>query len=571
MSIATAIQTKSGYSIEYRILTKSGNPLWFRNDASFTFDADGHLLYIQGVLQEIHQRKMIGFELNRLYHEEHLHRLMIEGLTVSSSILSATMDIDKIPDMLLQEINHILPYDTATFWVVEDKDLVLSRTRKYSLMYGENVDQVLVKRIQIEEAPALKLILESGRPLIVEKFTVNSDQAPHSFSDHIHSWAGAPIIVNGKPVGLFTIESCETGRFTENMRSILSAFCGQASMSFQNARLFKNEQLLRSRAELLQKATAALTAELELPQLLEQVMDYLGGVVPYDSVCLFLLEGDNQMARAVAGRGFPKPKEILDKLYQANDELFSIIAQQKSPLILADTNNDPRFKRWGDAFHIRGWMGVPLIWREKVIGFMTVDSRSVNTYNEDAAKFAQAFANQAASAIQIARLFSETQALAITDPLTGLPNRRRFFELGVQLVANAEEQSQTISTIMIDIDNYKKVNDTYGHLAGDQILKAVTDCFTAALKPGEMLGRLGGDEFTILLPGLDRSQAKKVAERLRSTLENACIELDGKKVVVTASFGVAEIDPSRMDLDDMINRADQALYKAKNTGRNMVL
>ncbi|TLN17679.1 sensor domain-containing diguanylate cyclase [bacterium] len=340
-------------------------------------------------------------------------------------------------------------------------------------------------------------------------------------------------------------------------------------MSFQNAPLFKTEQQLRGRAELLQKATTALTAELELPQLLEQVMDYLGGVVSYDSVCLFLVEGDGGTVRAVAGRGFDKPNEIIDRLYKS-DTLFSIVARQKSPLVLQDTLNDDRFCRWGGAEHIRGWMCLPLIWREKIIGFMTVDSRKVNAYNNEDAKYAQAFANQAASAIQISRLFTEAQALAISDPLTGVYNRRYFFELAGQHVASARESNQTASAIMIDVDNYKKVNDTYGHLSGDQILKVVTECFTSVLSEEEILARMGGDEFIILLPNQNRAQAEHVAERLRSTLEHAAIRVKDAEVAVTASFGVAEIDPARMDLDDMINRADQALYFSKNAGRNTV-
>lgn len=570
-SLRTAIKTKSPFSIEYRIVTKSGAPIWFRNEARIVYDENNRPHFIQGVLQDIHQRKVIGAELNRLYHEEHQHRLMMEGLTVSSSTLSATMDVEKIPDLLLQELNHILPYDTATFWFVEGEDLVLSRTRGYSLIYGKNIEQHLVQRARIEEMPSLKLILESGTPMIVEKLTSPSELEPHGFGKHIRSWAGAPILINGKPFGLFTIESREFERFTSNSRSILSAICGQASMSFQNAQSLKTEQELRARAELLQKATASLTAELELPQLLVQVMDYLGGVVAYDSVCLFLLEGDNKQARAVAGRGFEKPDEILDKLYQADDDLFAIVHQQRSPLILADTWIDPRFKRWGDARHIRGWMCVPLIWREKVIGFMTVDSRTVNAYNDEAAKYAQAFANQAASAIQMARLFTETQALAMTDPLTGVFNRRHFFELTTLMMAKARAEGQTLSAIMIDIDNYKHVNDTYGHLCGDQILKVVADCFFSVLKPGEVLGRLGGDEFTVVLPGMDRKQAEQVAEQLRSTLENASILANQQRVTVTASFGVAELDPERLDLDDMLNRADQALYQAKDAGRNIVV
>lgn len=569
-SYNAAILTRSSLSADCRLIPKNGNPIWFRHAASILYDNTGKPNLIQGVLQDINQSKNIEAELNRLYHDEHLQRLMVEGLTVTSTALSATMDVNRIPDILLQELAHILPYDTATFWLLNDHHLDLIRARGYSLIFGEEVDRVMEKRLFLEDAPFLKHILESGKPIIIESVTAGSNQLPHGFSRHIRSWAGAPILVQGKPIGLFTIESREEGRFNQKIRSILSAICGQAGLSFQNANSFQVEKRLRVRAEMLQKATAALTAELDLSQLLEQVIDYLGSVVPFDSVCIFLLEEENNAMRAVAGRGFPKPDEILGKLYSAENSLFLMINAQKQPLILDDTWVDPRFERWGGADHIRGWMGVPLIWHEKVIGIMTMDSRTPNAYNDEAAQYAQAFANQAASAIQISRMFTQLQSLALTDPLTGVINRRQFFEFAGKIVAKAKDENQTVSAIMIDVDNYKKVNDTHGHLSGDQILKVVSNCFKSVLQPNDLLSRVGGDEFVVLLPNQGKKQAEAVAERLRSSLENAAIVVMDKRVSVTASFGVAEIDRTRMDLDEMINRADQALYQSKNAGRNTV-
>lgn len=570
LSLSAAIQTKSGFSIECRLMTQEGAPIWFRHDASLLFDPLGQPRFIQGVLQEIHQRKTIEAELNRVYHEEHLQRVMVEGLTITSSALASTMDLEKIPDLLLQELSHLLPYDTATFWFVENDELALSRTRGYGLMLGENTDRMLTKRVKIQDAPYFQSIFKNGQPLIVSTVPPGSEQIPHRFGKHIRSWAGAPILIRGKPLGLFTIESRESGRFSDHWKSILSAISIQVSMAFQNAQSFQAEQQMRARAEMLQKATSALTAELELPQLLELVMDYLGGVVPYDSVCLFLFEEDGARLRAVAGRGFRQPENIIGKLFTAEDVLFAIIFNQKKPFVLRDAWEDPRFERWGDSEHVRGWMGVPLILREKVIGVMTVDSCKPDTYDEETARFAQAFANQAASAIQISRLLAEAQSNAIHDPLTGVFNRRHFFELAAKGIAQAADQAQTISAIMIDIDNYKMVNDTYGHLSGDQILKTVSQCFSSQLKSRDILARFGGDEFVVLLPDQARSQAEGVAERLRLTLERASIEANGIQVSVTASFGVAEIDPQRMDLDDLLNRADQALYRSKNSGRNHV-
>lgn len=163
------------------------------------------------------------------------------------------------------------------------------------------------------------------------------------------------------------------------------------------------------------------------------------------------------------------------------------------------------------------------------------------------------------------------QQLAATDSLTGLLNRREFFASAEQEFQRARRDDLPMSAILIDLDHFKNVNDTYGHAAGDQALAETAKAIRDNLRGGEIVGRYGGDEFVILLPGSDLVRAVRIANRLRKKLNSRLIKTERGKLTVSSSFGVAE--SRRQDgtgLDAFLDHADQALYAAKRTGRNRV-
>jgi diguanylate cyclase (GGDEF)-like protein len=157
----------------------------------------------------------------------------------------------------------------------------------------------------------------------------------------------------------------------------------------------------------------------------------------------------------------------------------------------------------------------------------------------------------------------ELRHLAETDALTGLPNRRHFLRLAGEALDRAKSQGRSVSLVMLDLDNFKTINDTHGHQAGDRVLRAVGRCLAEALQAPGRVGRLGGEEFGLLLPGVSCPAAWDVAERLRRRLE----ALRPSGLAVTASFGVAE---GGKDVDALLALADECLYAAKRAGRNRV-
>lgn len=172
--------------------------------------------------------------------------------------------------------------------------------------------------------------------------------------------------------------------------------------------------------------------------------------------------------------------------------------------------------------------------------------------------------------IEERKFAQETLAkLAGLDSLTGVLNRREFFNLGEKEVTLAIQTVQSLSAILLDLDDFKHVNDTYGHAIGDHALIEITRVLRENLRQNELIGRYGGDEFVILLPGSAREHAKQIAERLLEKLKNQTITTKKGDISITTSMGIAELAQStQKNLDDLLDLADQALYKSKHTGKH---
>jgi diguanylate cyclase (GGDEF)-like protein len=342
----------------------------------------------------------------------------------------------------------------------------------------------------------------------------------------------------------------------------------QAGIAVQNARRFNDARQRAVEAEMLRHASAALTSTLDLQEALALVLVNLEKVVPYNSASIFLIEND--AFKMVAGRGFTLNPDPIGQYYPIDDELFNIILRTGRPLILRNASKDPRYNAWGGIKNVRGWMGVPLLVRGEIIGMFSLDNHTAGAYSEADAVLVQAFANDAASVLENARLFSQVQQMAVTDPLTGLFNRRYLFEAGGREVRRALRYDLPLSAFVMDIDHFKRVNDRYGHLTGDRLLRELAAACKQILRDVDILARYGGEEFVVLLPQTALEDARQTAERMRERVANIAVEVSGAQVGISVSIGVAQLGPNCQDLLALLQRADLALYSSKEMGRGMV-
>ena len=167
-------------------------------------------------------------------------------------------------------------------------------------------------------------------------------------------------------------------------------------------------------------------------------------------------------------------------------------------------------------------------------------------------------------------LQTRLEEISIHDELTGLYNRRHLVESANRYMDEARSEGKEFSIVILDLDHFKNVNDTYGHIVGDHVLVATARICRSSVREGDIVGRLGGEEFLVLMPGTDLSEAWKIAERIRKELELNFVVFEGREIRVTASFGVASICPYCQTLEDILITADKGLYKAKELGRNRV-
>jgi len=203
------------------------------------------------------------------------------------------------------------------------------------------------------------------------------------------------------------------------------------------------------------------------------------------------------------------------------------------------------------------------------VGVLVVASRRPDAYTDADAGIVAALAGQAMVAYDKAGLFERVRQLATQDDLTGVANRRHLLEQAEKLFADAIRACRDLSAIMLDIDHFKQVNDTFGHQVGDEVIAAVADRLRSVLHPGDLVGRYGGEEFLIVIPANGATVAA-IAERLRTAVNATPVSTATGLLEITISAGISPRHNSDGTLTALIGRADQALYLAKKQGRNRV-
>jgi two-component system C4-dicarboxylate transport sensor histidine kinase DctB len=172
---------------------------------------------------------------------------------------------------------------------------------------------------------------------------------------------------------------------------------------------------------------------------------------------------------------------------------------------------------------------------------------------------------------ELETLSAELRLKSITDPLTGLFNRRFFMDSAVKLVSAANRHNLPLSVMMIDVDHFKQINDRHGHFAGDKVLMTLACLYMEEMREVDVLARFGGEEFIVALPYTDALAAQIVAERIRGKVMNHSIEINGETMLATISVGISQYRPNEASIKEAIQRADKALYEAKEGGRNRVV
>lgn len=251
------------------------------------------------------------------------------------------------------------------------------------------------------------------------------------------------------------------------------------------------------------------------------------------------------------------------------------VIKTMTPLLVEDARNDFRFdinKMEDESSRlIRSLMSVPLVVEHKAIGILRLESLEENYFTTEDIRLLTTIGGIGAVAIENAQLYERIEDLAVRDSLTGLFLRRYLEDTLAADINKQIKENGVVSFIMIDLDKFKKYNDSYGHTAGDIVLKTLSRILFDMFKESESyVFRYGGEEFSVVLPNCARDQAVKIAEDLRKKIEKITIVLRREKTKITASIGVACAPDNAKNVEELIACADSAMYKAKKKGRNKV-
>lgn len=397
-----------------------------------------------------------------------------------------------------------------------------------------------------------------------QKSSVASDATPDAFlqalnedvPDSATSAIVAPLMHNGRVIGVICAQGYEDKAYSDSELKVLEGIGSVAAVSIYNSQQFAELDRRRREAEQLEEIGRAMTGQLDPDQVVGLVISAVSDLLDVDGVAVWLKDPRKIGTCSVADSGGEVALPI-GLEWELAGELLDRLFDLSEPVILDNLANS---KDLPDhvAEHLTGGSaaGVPLVFGGQVEGVLTAGSRQAHRFTREDVAVLQRLASQACVALGNARL----HALSLTDPLTALPNRRRL-QVHLDHEVAAAHRGRPMSIAIFDIDNFKRYNDTFGHVAGDEILIALGQVLSAENRAMNIVARYGGDEFVSALPQTDIEGMQHFVERVRKRIgENETLVKFG----ISISIGCAEFDPETMtSVNDLLRAADADMYEAK--------
>lgn len=378
--------------------------------------------------------------------------------------------------------------------------------------------------------------------------------------DVTKSGMAAPLTHNGRVIGSISAQSYEAGAYSDDDLDLLQGIADMAAVAIENALQFEEIERRRRESEQIEEIGRALTSELDPQGVLGKVADAVLEVLDADGAAVWLSEEPNSPVGRIA-EAAGEVQLPVGLTWDLSGELEAALVERRAPIVIDDLASSKHIPD-----HVRQYLksgssaGVPITVGGQVAGVLAAGSRKPRRFGKEETDVLQRLARQSSIALENARLHADVRALSLTDPLTGLPNRRRL-HVHLEKEIAAARRGRVMALVIFDIDNFKQHNDTYGHVAGDNILRQFAHILVDENRQMNLVARYGGDEFVSVLSESDMEGARQYMDRVAKRLET---DPTMTQYGVAVSIGVAEFDRDRMEsTEDLLQQADLDMYSVK--------
>jgi diguanylate cyclase (GGDEF)-like protein len=486
-------------------------------------------------------------------------------LQAASARLSRASGVEAVGRAIVEETRRIIDYHNARVYVLEPTGDVVPIAFEGTVGAYDRVDFDLLK-CRLGEG-FTGWVAEHGTPLLVHDANLDPRGASIPGTDDVdESMLVVPMSYDGQVVGVITLSKLGLRQFDKDDERLLLILADQAATALESARLLARSEALAGELRRLLDMSGQLSQSLDSRQVANLIARHLALAMGVDESTISYWDRPNR--RVMTLGHFPDPAD-------AGSEPFfdvggfpltlRVLAEQVTVTIDADDPTaDPSEVRLLRETGNRSLVMLPLVAKGQSIGLVELISASVISLDAERLELGRTMANEAAMALENARLYEEARALADRDPLTGFYNHRYLHERFAEEVLRAQRSHESLSVLMLDLDEFKLVNDTFGHLFGDRVLAWTAEVIRSTLRLTDIAARYGGDEFAILLPDTAADDATRAADRIRDAFLAASFEAAGvQPVVVALSVGAATFPEDGRSATELIAAADSGLYRQK--------
>ncbi len=489
----------------------------------------------------------------RSYSQQNLLLSLVERVT--ASVARSTVADDLFAQMA-REIRRAFGYDCSIAMIDDDRLII----KAIELANPSQLPEWVAEGIPLGLGIMGK-VARTGQPVFAADVT--EDPAFLDTGRGTGSEIAVPIKVSDAVVGVINIESTGAKPLTDLDFEIMLILANHIGIALNNRQLIALERESRMAIEAIQRVSTIVAETLDPDESLRRIAETLGETMGYPTVSLAILEGSNLVLKASYG----SDPSTMPPSISIQEGVSGRVARTGKPVLLENVHHETDYVRIrGDLMNE---ICVPIHCNGEVIGILNVEGTLDRPVSQRDLHLLTTFAEHAGVLLNNARAYAALSREATLDPMTGVPNLR-YFQQQLELeMEQARRDERPLSLAVIDMDCLKEINDSFGHLVGDQVLREMASRMSSQLRSADILARYAGDEFVAILPGVDEEHGAEIAQRLLAAARDTPVILpDVPPIEFSASIGVATFPGDATSSTELLRAADMAMYVAKESGKS---